>query len=107
MNLLGGSLEMLRNLNKGFGGSLGTGLLEERTGGKSLLNDLLRSLDNVLSLIVLLLFLGPFFVSVDLGGIKFGDLGFEESLELFLVLQESDLLVPDGDLLFEFSLKFL
>jgi hypothetical protein len=56
---------------------------------------------------VFFLFLGPFFVSLDLGGVEFGDLLFKESSEGLFVLQESDLLVSDGDLLFEFSLKFL
>jgi len=52
-------------------------------------------------------FLSPFFVSLFLGGIQIFDLLFQESSELLLVLQELDLLVSDGDLLFEFSLKFL
>jgi len=56
---------------------------------------------------VFFLFLSPFFVSLDLGGIEFSNLLFEESSEGLFVLQESNLLVSDGDLLLEFSLEFL
>jgi len=72
-----------------------------------LLDDFLRSLDNVLGLVVLFLFLGPFFVSLGLVGVEFGDLLFEEGLEVLLVLQELVLLITDGDLLLELGLELL
>jgi len=107
LNLLGGLLEVLGDLDEGLSGGLGTGLLEERTGGQSLLDNFLRSLDDVLSLVVFLDFLSPFFVSLGLGGIQIVDLLVQEVSELLLVLEELNLLVSDGDLLFEFGLEFL
>jgi len=106
LNLLGGLLEVLGDLDEGLSGGLGTGLLEERTGGQSL-DDFLRSLDDVLSLVVFLNFLSPFLVSLGLGGIQIVDLLVQEVSELLLVLEELNLLVSDGDLLFEFGLEFL
>jgi len=96
MGLLGVGLEVVGNLGEGLGGQL---LLQERSGLHSLLDDFLRSLNDVLSLVVLVLFGSPFLISGDLLGVQLGDLVVDQLLELVLVGQKSDLLVSNGDLL--------
>jgi hypothetical protein len=106
MFLLGGGLEVLGDLGEGLTGEF-LSLLEERSGGQTVLDDLLGVLNDVLGLVVLFLFVSPFLVAGDLVLVKFDDLLFDELGELLLVMEHSVLLVPDGDLLVELGLELL
>lgn len=77
------------------------GVLLQEGGLKGRDDDLLGSLDNVLSGVVLGEFLGPLGVSEDLVGIQFGDSLLDQGSELGLLVSGSDLLVSNGDLLVE------
>lgn len=92
---------MLGNLSQNLVG----GLLEERLGLDGLDNDLLSSLDDVLSLVVLSQLFSPFGISEDLSLVDVSNSLFNDGLESELLISDSDLLISDGDLFVEFSGK--
>lgn len=94
-------MEVLGDLGQDLVG----GLLEERGSLQGLDDDLLSSLDDELSLVVLSQLFSPFGVSEDLSSIDLSNSLFDGSLESELLISSSDLLISNWDLLVELSGK--
>jgi len=104
---LEGGLGVFSEVSGDLGQHLVGSLLQEGAGLKGRDDDLLRSLDNVLSGVVLGEFLDPFGVSQDLVGIQLGDSLLDQGSELGLLVSGSDLLISNGSLLVELVSQLL
>lgn len=103
---LEGSLGVLGEVGGDLSHNFDVFLLQEGVGLQGLDNDLLGTLDDVLGLVVLGLFLSPFSVLDFLVGIDFADALLEDSTEDNLLVADACFLVSNGDLLSEFGIEF-
>jgi len=95
--LLGTLGEVVRNLSESSGGELFI-FFQEGLALQRFDDNLFRLFDDVLSLVVFLLFLGPFLVLKGFLSVEFNDFGFDQGLEVLLFVEDSNLFVSNGDL---------
>jgi len=97
VGLFGTLGEVFRNLSESSGGQLFI-FFQEGLTLQRFDNNLFCLFDDVLSLVVFLLFLSPFFVLKGLLLVEFNDFGFDQCSEVSLFSDNLDFLVSNGDL---------